>query len=399
VTDHGLGEGAFDVARVERSAHDAHPPPMHVLTQSVALSPLGGVEVCTLQDSVALSERGHRLSLAYEREGSLRSSYEAAGVELRGPYQFSLDLHRPIGALTRLVAPARWARAERPDVLWLNRIEHLPWGQAVSRWAGCPLVCHLHGPPVYGRLHLVARGVAHFIAVSDFIRQQYVDGGIEPERITRVYNAIAEQDYPPGNIPERRQARQQLGLPADVPVVLSYGQMSQAKGMVTLIDAWRAVRCTIPDALLVLVDAISEQPDPVVARALATLDPASYRLFPITADVVPFLHASDVVAFPTLLPEAFGRVVLEGMATGRPVVASRIGAVPELLSGQMARFLVEPGSPGELASRLADVLEWRLREPGLGRACAEWVQSRFHFEAHGDQLEGILSSYALRRRW
>ena len=105
---------------------------------------------------------------------------------------------------------------------------------------------------------------------------------------------------------------------------------------------------------------------------------------------MPFLHACDVVAFPSLLPEAFGRVAVEGMATGRPVVASRVGAVPEILSGPMGRFLVEPGFVEELATRLAGLLDWRRDEPGLGDDCAEWVVRRFPFEAHVDGLERIL---------
>ena len=142
--------------------------------------------------------------------------------------------------------------------------------------------------------------------------------------------------------------------------------------------------------MLVLLDSSSTGPNAWLERELTRLDPATYRCFPITRDVVPFLHACDVVAFPSLLPEAFGRVAVEGMATGRPVMASRVGAVPEILSGPMSRFLVEPGSVEELATRLAGLLDWRRDEPGLGDECADWVTRRFPFEAHVDGLEGIL---------
>jgi glycosyltransferase involved in cell wall biosynthesis len=160
------------------------------------------------------------------------------------------------------------------------------------------------------------------------------------------------------------------------------------------------ISSTNPKAILVLVDSMASDESSAleesVAQELRQLDPKSYRRFPMTSNVVPFLHASDVVVFPTLLKEAFGRVVIEGMATGRPVVASRTGAVPEILSGPMARFLVEPNAPDELAAKLGSVLRWRDDEPELGEKCAHWVEQMFPFGRHVDQLEDILQRH--RRR-
>ena len=371
---------------------------MRVLAHSSALEPVGGVEVCTLQDSLALVDRGHRVDLMYGADGSLRGPYEAAGVALSGPHRFAFDPRHPLQHAGALASSTRWARSRSADVLWLNRIEHLFWAQAATRGSRTALVCHLHGPPVFQRMELLGRGVAHFVAVSDFIRQAYVDRGVDPARITRVHNALPPGAYPVGGLPERAAARAALGLPADARIVLCYGQMSEQKGVRTLLQAFRRVFEVDPGALLVLVDSTSGHPQAVVQEELQRMDPRSVRVFPIAEDVVPFLHAADVVAFPTWLPESFGRVVVEGMATGRPVVASRIGAVPELLTGPMARFLVEPRSATELAAALLDVLDWRDDEPGLGAACAAEVDRRFPFGAHVDQLETVLTDAARRRR-
>jgi glycosyltransferase involved in cell wall biosynthesis len=169
--------------------------------------------------------------------------------------------------------------------------------------------------------------------------------------------------------------------------------MSPEKGVLTLLEAWRHLRPAAPDSVLVLVDAASHRPHPAVQAALSRLDPRSYRVFPAASQVVPFLHASDVVAFPTWLPETFGRVVLEAMSTGRPTVASRVGAVPELLRGSMERFLVEPRSAEQLARALGSVLDWRRDEPGLGAECAAWVERRFPFDAHVADLERIMTAH------
>jgi glycosyltransferase involved in cell wall biosynthesis len=273
------------------------------------------------------------------------------------------------------------------------------WGQVVSRASGASLVCHLHGMPSHARLAQLSRGVSRFVAVSDYVRDAYVERGIAPERITRIHNALPPGTYPYGGERERAGARSRLGLPPDVPVVLCYGQMTVEKGVGTLLSAWQRVRELVPDALLVLVDSLSgHRVVPDVQVELDRLDPASYRVFPAASDVVPFLHASDVVAFPTQLPESFGRVVLEGLASGRPVVASRIGAVPEVSSGELARFLVTPRSPAELAERLVAALDWRRTEPGLGRACSAFVAEHFPFDAHVTALEEVLHRHRARRR-
>jgi glycosyltransferase involved in cell wall biosynthesis len=133
--------------------------------------------------------------------------------------------------------------------------------------------------------------------------------------------------------------------------------------LVRVRSAWRKLGERSRGAILLLVDSMSDDSNATLPaaleRELLLLDPHSYRRFPITADVLRFLHACDMAVFPSLLQEAFGRVVIEGMATGRPVVASRVGAVPEILSGPMTRFLVEPSSPGQLADRLPSLLSWR----------------------------------------
>jgi glycosyltransferase involved in cell wall biosynthesis len=90
--------------------------------------------------------------------------------------------------------------------------------------------------------------------------------------------------------------------------------------------------------------------------------------------------------------------VLEGLVSGRPVVASRIGALPEVLSGELARFLVTPGSPAELADRLVALLDWRRTDPGLGQTCSAFVDERFPFDAHLTALEEVLDRYRPRRR-
>jgi glycosyltransferase involved in cell wall biosynthesis len=364
--------------------------PLRILTESNALEPLGGIELSTLQDSIALSTRGHQVHVIYGADGALRLNYQEAAIGLRGPITLSFDPRRPIDGITRSISPARWAREREFDVLWLQRFEHMVLAQAISRWSSTPIVCHLHHQPRSTHTSLLSRGVAHFIATSHFMRDQWIEAGIHGDRISVIHNALPTGEYPPGGKAELVAARERLGIPVDVGVVLCYGTMIPEKGIGTLLDAWGELGMESDRAVLVLVGSPSPVDDPELAAKFHRFESCSVRWFPMQVDVVPFLHAADLVVFPSWLPEGFGRVVIEGMATGRPVIASRVGAVPEILFGPMERFIVEARDPIGLAERIRSLLDWRETNPSLGLECTDLVNENFPHDDHVVAVEDVL---------
>jgi glycosyltransferase involved in cell wall biosynthesis len=247
------------------------------------------------------------------------------------------------------------------------------------------------------RLSRLQHRVAHFVAVSNFMREAWIGAGLDAERVSVIVNALPPGGYPRGGLLERSAARERIGLSEDVNIVLCYGRMLREKGVGTLLKAWAELGLSPDEAQLVLVGSTTLLDDPELAQLFGELNPASIHLFPMQIDVVPFLHAADVVVFPTWLEEGFGRVVLEGLATGRPVIASRVGAVPEILSGAMTRFLVEPQNSSELRDAIASLLNWRRTEPELELECAQWVEARYSFEDHISAMENVLMKFRRRR--
>ena len=369
--------------------------PFSVLTDASSLEPVGGIEVSTLQDALALAERGHRIDLMYRDDGSMRAAFEAGGINLHGPVDFAFNTRRP-WQIANFAGAARWARSRHPDVVWLNRFENIVWARTVARWSSSPIVCHLHHSPNFNRTALLARPVAHFIAVSQFMRSQWIAAGVDPAAISVVNNALPEGQYLPGGLDERRAARRRLGLEPEITLVLYYGRISTDKGVDVVLDAWRRLDLDPSRSVLLLMG----EPEPTTVAGVAAtyrdLDPTSVRWIPGRADVTTALHAADVVVFSSRLDEGFGRVVVETLSTGRPVVASNVGAVPEVLSGTMSRFLVPVGDAGALADRVSSLLEWRTREPELSRECSQWARERFPYQTHIDAIEEILERYERR---
>ena len=140
---------------------------------------------------------------------------------------------------------------------------------------------------------------------------------------------------------------------------------------------------------------VGPQPDETFARQLTEAAPdVPIHLLPMRSDVVGPLHAADVVVVPSVYAEPFGRVVIEALSTGRPVIASSIGGIPEILTGDFARFLVPAGDVTALARKLGEVLDWRTREDGLAEACTEHVRQHFSKGSMVDAIEDRLAHAA-----
>lgn len=367
---------------------------MRIITTTAVLAPVGGIEVGTFQGADALAKRGHHLDVLHGDDGPQRADYERVGLTLYGPFAFGFDPRHPLRELRQFWAAVRTVRRLRPDVLWLHRPEHIIWAQFVARLAGVPIACHAHHGPNFRFTRLLMTGVSTYIAVSEFTRQSWIDCGVRPDRISVVHNAIPAGVYLPGGMVEREQARRDLDLPVDEPVALCYGRITPEKGILTLVEAWRE----FGRGVLLLVGSPSPEDDPKLRGALARLPPGSYRWYPAQSDVIRFLHAADVVVVPSWWEEPFGRVVIEAMSTGRPVIGTRTGGIPEILFGPMSRFLVAPRDVTGLAESIRATIGWRQSEPGLGDECREWVEQHFSFSAYIDQVESWLTGVRRTRK-
>ncbi|MGN6446090.1 glycosyltransferase family 4 protein [Amnibacterium sp.] len=369
---------------------------MRVVGDIAFLLPVGGIEICTLEDTTALVANGHDVELFYGMDGSQRSLFEDGGVVLHGPVRFKLTRRRPLRDLLAFLPTLRAARRLRPDVVWLGRAEHIVWGRLLAAATGVRLVAHLHHAPSSPRTRWLARGVPRFIAVSQFTRRQWIEAGVPGDRIEVIHNALPPGRYPFGGADELRAARTSLGLPIEGRVITFYGRFTEEKGLPTVLEAFR--RLERDDVTLLLAGFYPPEMDSdQTRRQIARLDQRRVRVVPPSTDVIPFLHAADVVVSPSWVEEAFGRTIVEGMSTGRPVIGARVGAVPELLEGGMERLLVPPRDADALLQVLSDVLDWRDTEPGLGSACQAWVDERFPYAEHLARVEATLQAEADRR--
>jgi glycosyltransferase involved in cell wall biosynthesis len=150
-----------------------------------------------------------------------------------------------------------------------------------------------------------------------------------------------------------------------------------------LMDAWKRLDLPPAEGTLLLVGPGA----PGYVRALLAGTDAWY--LPTRSDVITPLHAADVVVVPSQWEEPFGRVVIEAMAAGRPVLAARSGAIPEILTGPFADNLFEKGDARALADLLRQAMAGRHRTPDLWDRCTRHVRDGFALSDRVDALEAL----------
>ena len=355
------------------------------------LAPLGGVELNSLQFAQDLHRRGHRIDLLYREGGSQAPQWQSVADSVCRVPAFRLRRRRPVRDVLSVVPSLYLARKLRPDVLYLNRAELLPWGVLAAKAAGAPLICHLHHYPDFAGVGQLAGATARFIAVSTFVKRSWVDAGVPADKIDVVHNGVSPEVYRFAGTSDLLAARAELGIAADAVIFLYYGRLNRDKGIHVLLRAWADVRRRVPSAvLLMLGDFPDDEEGRRYERELTGLGLERSLRFGNRADVLPFLNASDVVVLPAEWNEPFGRVVIEAMMTGRPVVATRSGGIPEILTGEFARWVSDKGDPAALGETLVGLAHWRTTDPDLGRRARQHVHERFALDAAVSQVEAIL---------
>jgi glycosyltransferase involved in cell wall biosynthesis len=174
-----------------------------------------------------------------------------------------------------------------------------------------------------------------------------------PEEKTRA--VINGCDLTVFHVRDRLEARRKLGIDPDSQVVLYIGRMDVKKGLRELVEAAAALH---PKHANLHVYLIGEGPDrPLIQNAIQANAAAGYiHALPGCAfdEVAVWMAAADLVTLPSYM-EGCPNVVLEALACGRPVVASNVGGIPEILNDECGR-LVPPRDPGALVQALASVL-------------------------------------------
>ena len=260
-------------------------------------------------------------------------------------------------------------------------------GIIIAHIATIPKAATVHGytdafPAVRVYRHLdllVLRRFPKVIAVSDYLRRELIASGLAPHQVVTVHNAVDHDVFVSTVCADRREVRAELGIGPDAPVVLTVGRLNPEKGHRYLLESVQLACRHIP-GLRVLV--VGEGP----LRAKLKANTRALHLDVVVSfldwrdDVASLMSASDLFVLPSTR-ESFGLVILEALALRVPVIATRVGGVPEIIRTGETGILVEPRDP----AALAEAMIWTLANPAQARQLARHgqavVRQRFSLEA------------------
>jgi glycosyltransferase involved in cell wall biosynthesis len=223
------------------------------------------------------------------------------------------------------------------------------------------------------------------IAVSRAIERKIASEARDTVPVQLIYNGVDLDRYE--HQPPDPLLRGQLGIPRDAPLAGVVARLEPEKGHPTLLEAWPLVLRSVPDAYLLVVGEGDERE--ALERQVSALGIASRVVFTGRRDDVPAVTAAlDVAVLPSYR-EAQGLTILEAMALGRPVVASNVGGIPEMIDNGVSGLLVPPHDTGALAAAITRVLQDRPFAEALGDAGHDVVHQRFCVEQMVRAIETI----------
>jgi glycosyltransferase involved in cell wall biosynthesis len=224
---------------------------------------------------------------------------------------------------------------------------------------------------------------ATFLTVSRFVQQKVLEQGFPPEKVHLVYTGINTEKFKPDSTEDR-------------PIILVVGRCTEQKGQEFAIRAASEVQRQLPDVELVL---IGEGP---VRGALERLAKQSLRRYQFlgartSEEVREWMNRASLLCMPSVTTrsgaaEGFGMVCAEAQAMGKPVVAFRCGAIPEIISHGTTGLLAEERDSKALAEYLLILLEDAELRKRFGRAGREAMLRQFDLEQCTRQLEKVYGS-------
>lgn len=283
-------------------------------------------------------------------------------------------------------------RAARIPFVWHVREAPPPGGGARTRWLGSAL----------------ARWPSAAVFMTPRSRRAWETGGaglIVPE-------SVDLDAFSPAR--EAKPARARLGLPADARIVLFLGGMPEIKGIRPLVAALSSIRRDGPETICLMPGTAPGTPTPlarVVRQAfsgLHLLTPGqrldqdlsalgdSCRISGFSDGVGDLLAASDLLVFPALR-DHFARPIMEAQAAGRPVVASRLPLLEEMVEHGVTGLLVPPGNAASLATALRSLLADEATRRRMGQAGRSLAEARHDAGRNTDELMGVFDQVLARR--
>ncbi|MEO1429321.1 MAG: glycosyltransferase family 4 protein [Cyanobacteria bacterium J06633_8] len=287
--------------------------------------------------------------------------------------------------------------ARNYDLIYANTQKALVVGAIASFLSRRPLVFHLHdilSAEHFSKTNInisvnLANRASLVIVNSQASKKAFIEAGGKAELVEIVYNGFEPQKYI-SNETEIHQIRQKLELD-DKFIVGHFSRLAPWKGQHILIEA--LAKCPPEVAVILVGDALFGEQDYVkqLHQQIDSLQLQNRVKFLGFRNDIPLLMAAcDLVAHTSTSPEPFGRVIVEAMLSGTPVVAAASGGAVELVESGVNGFLSTPGNPQKLTEVIKTCLSDKQKTDAIALKAKDSASQRFHVANINQQIARLL---------
>lgn len=355
---------------------------------------IGGTELATLRIAEAVeSDEFHNIAFCQADAGPVREIFESAGFEVARYLAVAPSYRHSPPFLRNSFSLAREFKRREISLVHGSDLLAVYYAAVAGKLARVPVLCHVRSS--FPAISLRDRSFLTFVDRFAFVsRDAWKKFGykVSPRKGVVVYDGLSVEA---GGLDESRDSvRREFDIPPHAKLVGMVARVAPAKDYITLAKAAARVVATEPHVRFLMVgDHSGAAPYRVhyeeVKAALAEHGVTSYFIFTdFRADVARLLQALDVFVLCTNI-EGLPLVILEAMAYGRPVVATAIGGVPEIVVDGKTGLLHAHQDDAQLATQLLSLLQDSERATTLGEAGRRMMQTNFTKERFAASMSNL----------
>lgn len=234
----------------------------------------------------------------------------------------------------------------------------------------------------------LSRRVSRYVGVSEYVSRRLHDTHhVSGDKVVTIYNGVSLDRF---RARDAAEARQKLGVPLEVHVLCAVAMLIPEKGLQYLLQAVAILvhELGLNDVLLLIAgDGLYGVDLEAISVDLDISD--NVRFLGRRSDVHDIIAASDVVVVPSVWEEAFGLIIAEAMASGKPVIASRSGGIPELVEDGVTGHLVTPGNAREIAKALKQLIDQPEAQQKMGQSAQAKATREFDLVKQVEKLVAL----------
>lgn len=286
-------------------------------------------------------------------------------------------------------------RHYQPDAIYFASYHEIILLLPLLMMMRIPVIYHVHHPLPTGQFYqsnfaLWGRAVTHFIAVSSEVRENIIKLGIEANSVTLLLNKIDLEKFP-YSLQRSSTLAQMFSWPSESIIVGMTGQMFEHKGHLDFINAAEIVHKQHDQTRFIIGGKINQPYYEVLRSSIATLGLSKMIAFSgWETDMSKFYQNLDIFVLPSSGDEGLPLVILEAMATGLPVIASKSGGVTDVIDEGQTGMLVERKSPLQLASAMSLLVSSHDLRLQMGIKARQRIEEDFSIDQQAVRFEEIL---------